>query len=147
MKTCKPRRLLNYSWRSPQFTFPIGSCSVPYSCRKREKRKREKEQERGERFVALKGPKIAPHTLGLLFNSGRARERRRVRTHNMDGGKRGSTETQREEEKAAVREQVGQRIRTWRKMSNFASLVPSLPCSRSSSEQTDVFSRKSWGRS
>lgn len=30
----------------------------------------------------------------------------------MDGGKRESTETQREEEKAAVREQVGQRIRT-----------------------------------
>lgn len=89
---------------------------MPYSCRKMEKRKREKEQERGERFVALKGPKIAPHThshtLGLLFNSGRARERRRVRTHNMDGEKRESTETHREEEKAAVREQVGQRIRT-----------------------------------
>lgn len=48
MKTCKPGRLLNYSWRSPRFTFPIGSRFVPYSCRKGKNRlKKEGENSRG----------------------------------------------------------------------------------------------------
>lgn len=59
----------------------------------------------------MEGPKIAPHTLGLLFNSGRATERERERTHNMDGEKRESTEVLKEEEEAAMREEVGQRTR------------------------------------
>lgn len=57
----------------------------------------------------MEGPKIAPHTLGLLFNSGRARESER--THNMDGEKRESTEVLKEEEEAVMRVQVGQRMR------------------------------------
>lgn len=123
-------------------TFSIGSYSLPYSCRREKKRKGEKEQERRECFVALERPKIAPHTLthtGVIVQQWESnRERGWERTHNMDGEKRESTEVLKEEEEAAMRVQVGQRMRrTWRKINDLVSLpLPPRYCTTPANRRT-----------
>lgn len=61
----------------------------------------------------MEGPKIAPHTLNTHWAyCSTVGAQARVRTHDMDGERRESTEALGEEEKAAAvaaREQVGQR--------------------------------------